>query len=407
MVLCLISTFSIASGFISWVIAGTILLLPNGNPKSRLGRFCWFVWISVALLSVALYFYGFRRPGWHPSEGEAFRHPFTAVLFALTFLGLPFAEDTHSDQIVLAASAGGALLALLCLAVAYLWSARADRALVTRSTLWLTLIFAALVNCFLVMFGRAGFGIEAAMRSRYVSFAILLPIGLVFLAAQIFNHWNKRQRGSNRLRTGMLSATLTLGATLALLLCLSTVRVVRSWPALQHARLSGKATLFLMNVIDQSDAYWTFLFPNLATKEWAASLNQLGYLRPSPLRSNRIAEIDHSVPGEFPGTFQVTRGSNGSLNLVGWAILPAGDRVADCVLLTSEDEHGDPMIFDRVDVGGARDFVARRLNDESLLNCGWIKSLPPEKIPAGMRRIKAWALDADQGRAYLIGDWSK
>jgi hypothetical protein len=402
-----VSTFSIASGCASWLLAAGLLFLANGKAKSRFHLLCWFLWICTACISVVLYFHGFRQPGWHPSESESLRHPLLAVQFALTYLGFPFSSGIPLHRTAIATSVGGALFVLLLLVLVYLWRARTDPLFVMRSTAWLAFIGIVLTNCFLTMLGRVGFGIPAAMQSRYVSFAILLPIGLLFLTAQIVRHWRVRQPLDSRLRKWTVFGSVAFSAVLALLFCFATIRVLRFWPILQHERLSGKAVLFLINVLDEPGARRRYLHPNPAVKDWALALNQLGYLRPRPLRSNRIGEIARSAPGQLAGALQqLDRTSGGDLIVAGWAILPWKNRVADSVLLTSQDELGDPLIFARVDVKRRRDDVVERLGDDSYRDCGWIKSLPREEIPPGTRRINAWALDAEDGHAFLIGSWS-
>jgi hypothetical protein len=273
-----------------------------------------------------------------------------------------------------------------------------------RSTAWLAFIGIALINCFLTTLGRVGFGIPAAMQSRYVSFAILLPIGLLFLAAQILGHWRLRQPVESGLRKCVLFGSLAFSAALALLLCFATIRVLRFWPVLQHERLSGKAILLLINILDEPGAIRRYLHPNPAMKDWARALNRVDYLRPSPLRSSRIAEIARVAPDQVAGVVQqLSRTASGDLIAAGWAILPWKNRVADSVLLTWEDELGDPLIFARVDVKKQRDDVVERLGDDGYRDCGWIISLPPDQIPPGTRWIKAWALDAEDGHAFLIG----
>jgi hypothetical protein len=403
LILCLVSTFSIASGFAAWLLAAGLLSLTNSKAESRFHRLCWCWWICTAFASVAFCFSDFDPPGGHPSGMEAFRHPWLAIQFALTYLGFPFSSGTPLNQTALATAVGGALLAFLVLVLAYLWRVRTDRVFLQRCAPWLALIGIALINCFLTMFGRVGFGIFAATRPRYVSFAILLPIGLLFLAAQIFGHWRVRQPLFNGLRKWTLFGSTAFSVALALLFCVGTIRVLDFWPALQHERLSSKAVLFLINILDEPDAHQRYLFPHPAVKEWAVALNKLGYLRPSPLQSNRIANIAHSVPDQFAGGFQMKRMSDGNVTVAGWAVLPWKNRVADSVLLTREDELGDPLIFARVDVKKRRDDVVERLGDDGYRDCGWIISLPQDQIPPGTRWIKAWALDAEDGHAFLIG----
>src|ERR1051325_3721509 len=68
LILCLVSTFSMASGFVAWPLAGALLLLANGRAKSKFELACWVCWICIGCLSIALCFHGFRQPGWHPDE---------------------------------------------------------------------------------------------------------------------------------------------------------------------------------------------------------------------------------------------------------------------------------------------------------------------------------------------------
>ena len=404
LILCLVSTFSIASGFASWPLAAGLLLLANGKARSHFHLLCWFLWICVGCASVALYFHGFEQPGWHPSQAETLRHPLLALQFALIYLGFPFSTGIPANRIAVATSVGGALVVALFLALAYLWRARTDRPFLVRSAPWLALIGIALITCFLTTLGRVGFGIPAAMQSRYVSFAILLPIGLLFLVAQIIGHWRLRQPVESGLRKCALYGSVVFSAALGLLLCFATIRVLRFWPVLQHERLSGKAILLLSNILDEPGAIRRYVHPNPAVKDWARALNRLDYLRPNPLRSSRIAEIARVAPDQVAGAFQqLSRTTTGDLIASGWAILPWKNRVADSVLLTWEDGLGDPLIFVRVDVKKQRDDVVERLGHPGYRDCGWIISLPPDQIPSGTRWIKAWALDAEDGHAFLIG----
>jgi hypothetical protein len=41
------------------------------------------------------------------------------------------------------------------------------------------------------MIGRVGFGTSQALASRYVTFAVMMPAGLLFLCALVFSHWRE------------------------------------------------------------------------------------------------------------------------------------------------------------------------------------------------------------------------
>ncbi len=404
LVLCLVSTFSIASGFSAWFMAGALLILANGRASSRVQLLWWISWIGVALISVILYFHGFRQPGWHPSESEVLRHPLLALQFALIYLGFPFSTSFLQHRIEVATFVGGLLAILTGLVVVYLWRARADRSLLVRSAPWMALASIAFINCLLTMLGRLGFGLPAAMQSRYVSFAILLPIGLIFLFAEIFEHWRTHATSTNRLRNWAVFASLSCAAALACLFFTATIRVLRFWPILQHERLTGKSVLFLNKIIDEPGALRRYIHPSSDLKSWTEALDQLGYLRPRALQSNHISEIARPSSGEAVGVLESLQTiSDGGFTIIGWAVLPLKGRVADSVMLTSQNETGDAVIFARVDVKEPRQDVADKFGDGAYRDSGWSKVLPRQQIPQGSRTISAWVLDAEEGYAYLIG----
>ena len=177
------------------------------------------------------------------AESEALRHPLKAMEFCLAYIGYPFATGISLHRAGIAAIAGGLLTALLGLSLVYLWIGRTDRALRLRAAPWLALVSIALLNCLLTLLGRVGFGISAAMQSRYVPFAVLLPIGLLFLAALVIDHQSVRQPAKRYVPKWFLGVVTAFAAALALLLFIGTVRVLPFWRVLQHERLSGKAVL--------------------------------------------------------------------------------------------------------------------------------------------------------------------
>ena len=403
--LCVVSTFSIASGFAAWFLATGLLVIVNGKPQSNGQLFSWGIWILAASTSIAIYFHGFQRPEWHPNELEALRHPLFALKFVVTYLGFPFCSGIALDAATVASCVGGALLLLLLFALAYLWRWRCDRRLIRCSAAWLALIGIALVNCVLTLIGRAGFGISAAMQSRYVSFAIFLPIGLLFLCTHIFEHWRAARSCHASLRIWTLCTVQIFAGSLGLLLYLGTKDVLPFWAVLQHERLAGKATLLMSNILSEPAALQRYLHPSPSVKEWVSVLNQIDYVRPRAFQSNCIADIARLAPGQLVGRFKMLRSDrDGRLIASGWAILPWKDRVADSVLLTWQNESSEALIFARVDVTELRqDLVEAMGGDDSYSNCGWTKSLTPDQIPTEARQINAWAFDAEEGHAYLIG----
>jgi hypothetical protein len=402
--LCLISTFSIASGFTSWLLATPLLLMGRANRSAR-GEKMWLIaWTTLAIASLCIYFDGFKHPPDHPNPILAFQHPILASQFFLAYVGNPFCSGTAFDRAVIAQLAGAALLVPLFAALAYLYRSRHDRVLVANTLPWISLIGFTLANALLTTAGRFGFGMRGAMQSRYVSFAILLPVGLLFFLALIFQHWHARRPAIKRL--SQVSAVFaSLITALALLLLGATIQSLQFWRLFHHDRLTGKAALLFINVIDEPEALVRYIhWSHWTLKDWANNLDRIGYMHPRLVRSPSVREIiGHSSEGDTGEFNKFVRSSTGQLAASGWAILPSGHRVADSVLLTYDNAGGEPIIFARADVIEERSDVSEKLHDNEYCRCGWMKSWKPAELPEGTRRISAWAFDAEKCRAYAIG----
>jgi hypothetical protein len=404
MFLCLISTFSIASGFASWFLTAPLLLLWNGKTRARGEKIWWLIWASVGIFSVGFYFHGFARPAAHPSPMVVLEHPLLAVQFVLAYLGNPFCSGTAFEQTTIAQIAGAALIIPLLLSLVYLWRCRRDRTLLAHSLPWLSLISIALVNGVLTTLGRLGFGMNAAIQSRYVSFAIMLPIGLLFLVSLILRHWHER----SPVKVNNLPVTIGFASfvtALALLYLGATIQSLQFWRAFQHNRLTGKAALLFVDVLAEPESLVRYVhWSHWTLKAWTENLDRLGYLRPRLVRSNRVREIAADSGEGAMGEFNpLVRAPSGELTASGWAILLEGHRTADSVLLTYDNSDGEPIIFARVDVMYPRVDVSARLRDEAYYHSGWTKSWKPEALPPSARRISAWAFDAEECRAFSLG----
>lgn len=405
LVLCAFTTFCVASGFCSWLLVGPLLLV-NGASPIRARKSLWGVWWVAAVVSIVIYFHGYARPPWHPSPVEALKHPALAVQFILEYVGQPFSRGTAVDADLLAQIVGAIFTGLLVVTAHYVWRHRHDRRLLARSLPWFALTGIAFVNAFLTMIGRVGFGIAAAHQSRYVSFAIMLPIGLIFLLALTMQHaavrsviWEKR---ALRLKLG---ATTLLTALLFLLTC-GTVDCFRYWDAVQHIRLTGKSAILLSNLLDESQGLRRYVHssgPAILPK--IEMLERAGYVNPPRLRSKDIREIALQSEGAALGEFALAV-SGGDVVAYGWGVLAERGRTADSVVLTYDDAQGRPMIFARADVGERRKELRDPFQYNRYNESGWSKTLNRRDLPANASRICAWVFDAEQCRAFKIGEGS-
>ena len=111
--------------------------------------------------------------------GRPLSHPMPAIEFVLGFLGNPFTFGTNLPPLPLGMVMGGLLVAVLLICAVYLWNKRTDRNLLAEGLPWLVLAMVAVSSAVLTMIGRLGFGPAQVRASRYITFAVMLPIALL------------------------------------------------------------------------------------------------------------------------------------------------------------------------------------------------------------------------------------
>ena len=401
-VLCLMTTFSIASGFTSWLLAAPLLMYCGNQQKSPRESIARVIWLTTAAVSVGIYFYGYVGPDHHPNQLEALQQPVLLSQFILAYLGNPFCYGTALNTHAMAQIAGSVLLLLLIAVAIYLWRCRRDRSLIANALPWLSIAGITLFNAVLTMFGRMGYGVRGALQSRYVSFAVMLPIALLFLGALIERHWReKRPRSAKLLRTGY-AVGIALFTTLFLF---STFGTLRNWPSFQHDRFTAKAVLALRDIVNEPTAIARYVHWNVPrARELAETVESVGYLRPTRLHSAHLREIARPTSGLTVGEVNAAiQTPDGGGITVGWAILPTRERAADSVLLAYETVAGDPIIFARVNVRTIRGDIEAKFDDSSYRRSGWEFTWGPNDVPKDAIRITAWAFDAEDVSAYEIG----
>ena len=273
-----------------------------------------------------LYFHGYRSAT-RPDLALLLREPLLAVQYGLTYLGLPFATGTALDPLTVAQGTSIALCLVLLFTLGYLWRWRADAALLARCTPWLLLVGIALANAALTTLGRTKFGLTQALASRYVIFAVFLPIGLSFTCAGIYEHLRSSAShsvGANRIGV----ASVALGAALATLHLLAAFSVVPTWKDFSHAREASKALIETINVVNEPELV-TRVVTALPLRNLVATLDRIGYLHPPLLTSNLISAISDPTAQPLEDVGQVEAGSIGhdlQVRLRGWAVLPVAHR---------------------------------------------------------------------------------
>jgi hypothetical protein len=405
MLLCTICTFSIASGFASWLLTAPLLLFAQA--QSKVSRKWWVIWVSLFSLEVLAYFWGYEKPPNHPPLWWFLFHPLTAAEYVLLFFGGPFTYGTTLPSLPVGLVMGALLLLILLIAGSYIWNKRSDRGLLGDTLPWLMLAMITVTSAVLIMIGRVGFGPGQARASRYLQFAVMLPIAPVALTPLLYKHWASSISTSARWATkGALVAALVL---FTFFTCSGFLAGLPLWPMNRQLHSYGKTLVSFINVAPTTDELAKSVFPVPDRVKTAANaLNRIGYWRPPLIQSNLIGDIANAQDGgnAAVGAFRFSEEEPGWIKADGSAFLTNERRPADAVLITYDNSggKGKPQICAIARVGNPHQVVAlRAVFDFSALPSTWECRFPRNRLPEGQRcLLEAWAFDVENCRAYRL-----
>ncbi len=256
-------------------------------------------WLAGLIGSIILYLHGYVSPPQQPGLLEITRRPGVDLAYFLTYLGNPFTRlfDPNSAIII-----GCILLGFFVGAVGYLGRHRKESSFVARVLPWIMLSSFALMNAVLTMIGRVGYGSGQSVAPRYITFSVMLPIGLLFVLTAIYQHWRERASSPFRIKaTGLaLAGCAVIGLGLNLW---GSICVLDNWWGWKQARIASQVLLEFVQVTNEShlmtDEHLTGGdFP--ALRRYSVLFGPMGYLRPDPLKTNLISGIAdvHAAPSE-------------------------------------------------------------------------------------------------------------
>lgn len=400
--LCIVSTFTFANGILSWIVVAPYLMLKIS--KLLYVRVCFFLgWFLIFSGNIVVYFYNYDKPDHHPSFYEALQHPIKAIRYFISFLGAPLA----SHNLVTASILGSIFLLLFLFIFLYsIFSFKKSYAFFVRILPWLSIASYSLLSALITTSGRAGFGIEQSLASRYITFSSYLPLALVF-SIPIFVEKLRRRKSLSSTYKLFRYIIPFLIFTFVLFYILSFTSGVRTMANLMQERLYGKACLILINHYVDDDCL-SYLFPDKKTvKNTANTLNLLGVLRP------RLAEglsdlegFTNSMENERISSYgffeSLETNSNGDYMLRGWAISPRRKRLADAVVISFSQKDGSEKILKVVKVGNSREDVPKVLGNKRYINSGWQTTILKNQIPSDSLTINAWAFDTQNKKMFKL-----
>jgi hypothetical protein len=198
-----IATFSLAPGLILWLVAAILMALRPGL------RRLLAIWLPAAGLVWWGYFAGSETSfAITPSLAAPFGR---RVAYALVCLGRPLVPDTGQLPMIGSAIVGATLLVLFAALAAYCWR----RYPAARGPLaaWISLGSYGILTACAMAVGRAGYGLEQALASRYTTSSIELAIATAVLAMIVGVDRVRVQRRAITLAATTLFVLLYAGTT--------------------------------------------------------------------------------------------------------------------------------------------------------------------------------------------------
>lgn len=392
--LCVLGSLSMASGLLLWPILFAVFVLRCWG-ELRSARWLIGAFALAGFAFTSLYFRGYAAPRSHASVSSLNDAGNIGSYFVL-WLGNAFgsASGMQAAERVPAATAAGVALLLLLAAAGAALVRRADVALWRRAAPWLAMIAFALGCGVLTTWGRAGAGVEQALAVRYATWPLYVAVGLIYGVYLIASDTSGvRFRYPHAARVFVAAVALLL----FVLLALGSVQHFEGLAAHRQQRLGLKSILALVNVVrDPETSRRLFPWPDRLRMR-ASRLDALGLLDPPLISSARVETFAGPRSGSMYGAIEQADVASGTIQLRGWAALPARGEAAHAVLICYSAAAVGPRVVAVIESGSLVSADA-----PGIAGSGWLAQLRRSSLPGDATRLTAWAFDALTHQAYQL-----
>ncbi len=166
-----IDSFSHSQGLITWITVAVLMAFISQKKVLRSPYF--LTWSAAAVFTWGIYFYQYTKPEHHPSLTFLLDEPGKFISYFLSILGNAVSGNLKS----MVALFGLLIVAFLLIAVVIIWKRKQLKSFFFPLALALNSLF--ILGS--ISLGRAGFGVEQSLASRYTSFSIYAVVGLCLL----------------------------------------------------------------------------------------------------------------------------------------------------------------------------------------------------------------------------------
>jgi hypothetical protein len=389
---CTVASFSLAHGLFAWLALFPLILAIPGKSRHRIGRLVG--WLVAFMLVAVIYQIGYVKPTQHPDLLFFLKEPATAAAYLFTIVG------NILGRAVIPPVWTGALLLLGFLALNGYWLSQAYRPIAQRMAPWIALGWFALLFALVTTLGRAGFGVEQANASRYVTVMVLLVVAVLQLGRIILSHL----RGASPL----MGSAFLAGVLVAMLIANSGEAIAFSQSQF-NAKTEGKVCLELIQFLHRAELRGNHSCLNRLyldaqrIRDLSRSLAQLNFRQFPNRQALEFVPNPEAQYGaiEVPGAESPISMPRSRLPISGWAGLPEQSRSPEIVLLSYNDE----QLFRSVGtIHLPRPDIVELFDAQNLLHSGWEIVLRRQQLPVGDYTLKAWIYDRGNGRFLQLSN---
>jgi hypothetical protein len=402
------ANYSFGNGLLAWPLIGLLLLWSVAGDLTTAKK--WVVacaWAAGCLVCVGFYFHRYVQP---PHWGSYSNHVgfLNVIFYNFVFMGSPFAHSINHSVTLECAVVGASMFAMLLVLAAYFIRAwRGDRReLSNRMFVWFIVAGYAVLSGLVASLSRAGYGAEQATSSRYIAYAVYLPLALVVLLPIVAA--DQRSISPNRYRHFWNYTPVALAFALVLLQGLALPKVLDACWAMRLTQRQGKAALLLAYVLPDNPAIPDLVGAQRFVFQDANALNEMGYFHPPLIHDSDARQLEAEDNGKnapIIGRLEAcVADASGHIDVRGWAVNRSTLQLTDGVFLAYQDPSGRQILFAPARMNALRRDILQQYRSSTYEWSGWQASFLPSQIPAEIKdtKISAWVLDADTGRAYLL-----
>ncbi len=402
--LALISSYTFAHGLLLWAFA---IPTSNREERSRKPRFfvlCYAVYIAIAILSIAGYFVGYRRPEISPPTptlGESGH----ILEFMCVWLGAGW-----RSPLVNAHFSGAIVGLLIIMAVAGTFFVLRNEKESWRTYYpWLLLLAFALSSGAVTAVGRVTIGVANVFNTAFTGFSgmrynVTSVFASVAVVGLLFNLYHDRIRPEPVWRRRFL---ISLSALCVLVAAAWIAMLSDEWIRVrqfQANRKRARTAVIWSNALPQNpEIFLAYPYPDFFWRRVeemrAAGLIQLP--RVSDALGKAIATLP-AAPNQESGHLDPSEPLPPAYaRFSGWVRNPVKQTAADYAVLGWQNADNSFQPFTAIPTAIVRPDVARAYGSSSL-KAGFDQDIETSRLPPAARTIKAWAIDWEAQQAFAV-----